>query len=543
MNHSNKKHVPSGWDVFKSYWKSDLTAGFMVFLLALPLSLGIAKASGFPAAMGVLTAIIGGLMTTFFRVSPLTIKGPAAGLITICSGAIIEFGGGDEGWKIAAAAIMVAALFQVLFAVLKLGSLSDFFPHSAVHGMLAAIGIIIIAKQIPVLLGDDPAMYKGEGPIELLMDIPRFVTHAHWHIGAVGLVGILIMFGLPFTKINFLKKVPAPMIVLLLAIPLSIYWHFRETEPAYSLVSIGDFWASLGFNFSFAWLGTFAFWKYVFMFLFVNSLESLLTVKAVDNLDPLKRTSSYNGDLMGLGFGNFVSGLLGGLPMISEVVRSSANIGFGGRTKWANFFHGTFLLLAMIFLIPFIELIPNAALAAMLIYAGYRLAAPRQFVHTLEIGKEQLAIFLTTILVTLLEDLLLGIAAGILVKFLFHFYNGASFKSLFKAHYEVKRWDEKITVDVYESAIFSNLIGFKKLLHTFPEQEKIDFNLSKTKLIDHSFMAFITHFQKEYNERGGAFLLKGLEQHKSLSNHELATKKLVQKTQKIDAKNKVFQRN
>lgn len=528
---AQQKTIPStGIKGLKENWRFDILSGFMVFLLALPLSLGIAKASGFPASMGVLTAIIGGLFTTFFKVSALTIKGPAAGLITICSGAILAFGGSEQGWKVAAAAIIVAAIIQILFAILKFGALSDFFPHSAVHGMLAAIGIIIIAKQIPVLLGDDPAIYKGEGPIALLMDIPKFITHAHWHIGIVGIIAVMVMFGLPMVGIKFIKKIPAPMVVLLLAIPLSVYWHFSQTEPAYSLVTIGDFWGSLGFNYDFSWVGKFVFWKYVFMFLFVNSLESLLTVKAADNLDPYKRTSNYNGDLMGIGAGNFLSGLLGGLPMSSEVVRSSANVGFGGRTKWANFFHGLFLLLAMILMIPMIELIPNAALAAMLIYAGYRLAAPKQFLHTYRIGKEQLAIFLTTIIVTLAEDLLLGIAAGILVKFIFHLYNGASLKSLFKAHYTKDESASTITVKVSESAIFSNLIGFKKMLGKLPDgSSKVIFDLSETKLIDHSFMAFITHFQKEYNFRGGDFQIIGLENHKSFSEHDLTTKKLIPK--------------
>lgn len=519
----------TGFAGLKQNWKSDMLSGFMVFLLALPLSLGIAKASGFPAAMGVLTAIVGGIFTSAFKVSELSIKGPAAGLITICSGAIIEFGGGEIGWKIAAAAIMIAAVIQIIFALLKFGSLSDFFPHSAVHGMLAAIGIIIIAKQIPVLLGDDPSMYKGEGPIELLLDIPRFITGAHWHIAAVGILSVIIMFGLPLIGIKFIKKIPAPMIVLLMAIPLSILWHFSETEPAYSLVSIGDFWGSLGFNFDFSAISSFTFWKYVFMFLFVNSLESLLTVKAVDNLDPYKRVTNYNHDLRALGAGNFVSASLGGLPMISEVVRSTANISFGGITKWSNFFHGIFLLLAMIFLIPVIEMIPNAALAAMLIYAGYRLAAPKQFIHTYHIGKEQLAIFVTTIIITLVEDLLLGIAAGILVKFIFHLYNGVSVKSLFKANYVINKNASSIDVLISESAIFSNLIGFKKMLSQLPYESVVNIDLSKAKLVDHSFMAFVTHFKDEYNFKGGNMEIIGLENHKSFSDHPLSTKKLIVK--------------
>jgi len=413
-------------------------------------------------------------------------------------------------------------LMQIVFGFLKLGSLSDFFPHSAVHGMLAAIGIIIIAKQIPVLMGDDPSVYKGETPLQLLMDIPKFVMASHWHLAIVGIISLAIMFTLPLIKINFLKKVPAPMVVLLIAVPLGLYWHFKHD---YSLVKIGNFWQNVSLNADFAAIGTFTFWKYVFMFLFVNSLESLLTVKAIDGKDPYKRESSYNGDLIGLGAGNAVSGLLGGLPMISEVVRSGSNVGFGARTKWANFFHGLFLLLAMLLMIPVIEMIPNAALAAMLIFAGYRLAAPKEFISTYKIGKEQLAIFLTTIIITLMEDLLLGIAAGILVKFIFHLYNGASIKSLFKAQYEMRK-DETITyILISGSAVFSNLIGYKKVLSNLPPNEHVIVDFTATKLVDHSFMEFVHHFEHEYNAKGGDFKIRGLSEHKALSEHHLATRK------------------
>lgn len=529
MNTDNIKIPAKGFKGLKENWKSDMLSGFFVFLLALPLSLGIAKASGFPPAMGVLTAMIGGLFTSFFSVSTLTIKGPAAGLITICAAAVLEMGNGDPtlGWQIVCGIIVVSALFQILFGALKFGSLSDFFPHSAIHGMLAAIGLIIIAKQIPVLLGDDPTIiHKGEGPFELYADIPRFIMASHWHIAVVGLIGLAILFILPLLKINWIKKLPLPLFVLILTVPLAVIWNFKSTEGSYSLVTIGDFWGSIKLNAKFDFIATFAFWKYVFMFLFVSSLESLLTVKAVDNLDSYKRVSNYNGDLIGQGSGNVLSGLLGGIPMISEVVRSSANVGFGAKTKWANFFHGFFLLLAMLFMIPLIEMIPNAALASMLIFAGYRLAAPKEFIHTYKIGKEQLVIFLITIFFTLFEDLLVGIAAGILTKFIFHFINGVSIKCLFKAHFTQHEEEGVICIKVQESAVFSNLIGFKRLLTTLPEQGRVDLDLSATKLVDHSFMAFINHFANEYNYNGGDFHINGLENHKSFSNHPLSTRKL-----------------
>lgn len=524
----NRNNPPArGLNGLKENWNKDLISGLLVFLLALPLSLGIAKASGFPAAMGVLTAMIGGLFTSFFKVSEMTIKGPAAGLITVAASAIAEFGADEKAWHIVCAVIVVMAILQIAFGFLKFGSLSDFFPHTAVHGMLAAIGIIIMAKQIPVLLGTEPEYYKGEGPLELIRDIPKFITHAHWRIAAIGLVGLVILFSLPKVKSELMKKVPAPMLVLLVAIPYSLYMHFSDTEPGYSLVKIGDFWGSVGIHVDFSMIGTFAFWKYVLMFLFVSSLESLLTVKAMDNLDPYRRESDYNGDLKAQGAGNALSGLLGGLPMISEVVRSSANITFGAQTKWSNFFHGIFLLLAMFFLIPVIEMIPNAALAAMLIFAGYRLAAPKEFVHVYHIGKEQLAIFLTTIIITLAEDLLLGVVAGIVVKMIFHLINGATFKSLFKASYFQTENPDHVRIQVEGSAVFSNLLGFKKMLMSLPNDGNVKFDLTNTLLIDHSFLSFITHFSREYQHKGGQFEIVGLEVHRPLSPHPLATRKRI----------------
>ena len=213
--------------------------------------------------------------------------------------------------------------------------------------------------------------------------------------------------------------------------------------------------------------------------------------------------------------------------MISEVVRSSANIGYGAVSKWSNFFHGVLLLIAMAFMIPLIELIPNAALAAMLIYAGYRLAAPKEFIHTLKVGKEQLVIFLVTIAVTLLEDLLLGIAAGILVKFIFHMFNGPGFKTLFKAKYDVEDDGGYIYVRIQDSAVFSNLIPFKKKLDELADrgEMKITVDFSQAKFVDHSFMAFIDAWEKNHANYGGDKIsVIGLDNHKKLSNHDLSAR-------------------
>ncbi len=514
-----------GLEGLKQNWTNDAVSGFLVFLLALPLSLGIAKASEFPPAMGVLTAMIGGLFVSIFAGSRLTIKGPAAGLITICAGAVMEMGGGTEGWKLALGAIVVAALIQIAFGWLKFGSLSDFFPPSAVHGMLAAIGLIIFSKQIHILLGIDPAILKGKEPIELFKMIPDSLMHEDPRVTLVGIISLIIIFGLPLLKGKLVKKVPAPVLVLLVTIPLAWIMDFKHTEPAFDMVKIGDFWQNIGFNANFSLIGTFVFWKYVIMFLLVNSLESLLTVKAIDGLDPWKRISNPNKDLMAVGAGNALSGLLGGLPMISEVARSSANVNFGARTRWSNFFHGFFLLIAMLLFIPVIEMIPNTALAALLIAVGYRLASPNEFFKTYKIGSEQLVIFVVTIIVTVSTDLLVGVGAGILIKFVFHILNGVSFKNLFKAKYEFSQQGDEYFIKIKESIIFSNLIGFKKALAAIDHSKKITVDFSDAHLLDHTFMEYLHHMEDECAHAGGSVVSVGFDRFKPFSNHPLAARR------------------
>lgn len=512
---------------FRSVWKNDLVTGFLVFLLALPLSLGIAKASGFPASMGVLAAMVGGMVTSLFRVSPLTIKGPAAGLITICSAAIIEFGNNEQAWHTVAAILTFAALFQIIFAFLRLGVLSDLFPHSAVHGMLAAIGIIIMVGQTPILLGVSPEIYAGKRPFELMYAIPSHIKNADHIISIIGILSLLLMFVVSGLRYKVLSKIPAPIIVLVISIPLAYFWNLKDNQASHALVSIGDFWGQLSINVDYTFITQWNFWKYVVMLLFVNSLESLLTVKAADNLDPYKRKSDYDNDLKAIGVGNFVSGLFGGLPIISEVVRSTSNINYGAKSKWSNFFHGVFLLLAMLFFIPVIEMIPNAALAAMLIYAGYRLAAPKHFIAIWKVGKEQMAIFFTTIVVTLAFDLLLGIFSGVLVKFIFHLMNGVSVKRLFIAKINFKREkDDVIRINIFDAAIFSHLLLAKKIFDKLPKNKHIILDFSKCTIVDHSFLELVAYYKNEYEQNQGKMSYVGLGQLTPISKHPLATRRL-----------------
>lgn len=543
-NNSNKKYYPADWFAgLKENFSKDALSGFLVFLLALPLSLGIAKASDFPAIFGLVTAIIGGIVVSFFAGSKLTIKGPAAGLIAICGGAIAAFGGGDTGWHLALGAIVVAGLIQILFGVFKLGKLADFFPGAAVHGMLAAIGIIIMSKQIHTLLGIDPKFLKGKEPLELLAMIPSSIMHENAHLAEIGIACLLILIGMSFVKHNKLKKIPAPLIVLFVAIPLGFVLHIK-TDGAisnFSLVKIGsiteaftsgfimkgDFVSRGVFNADFNALTTHIgdFLMYVVLFALIGSLESLLTAKAIDGLDPFKRKSDFNKDLMAVGIGNTLSGLLGGLPMISEVARSSANVSNGARTRWANFFHGLFLLLAVLIAVPLIEMIPNAALAAMLTFVGFRLAHPKEFIHMWHIGKEQFLIFTTTVIITLATDLLIGVGSGIALELLINIINGANLKSAFKLQFSIsKQNEENYNVIINDVLVFSNALSLKKIIYTIPQGKNITIDVSQTKIVDHTSILTLNELMENYKENEGTIKINGFENHLQLSHAPTSTR-------------------
>jgi MFS superfamily sulfate permease-like transporter len=541
---NTKRFIPAdGLAGLKESFSKDALSGFLVFLLALPLSLGIAKASDFPVIFGLVTAIIGGVVVSFFAGSRLTIKGPAAGLIAICGGAITAFGGGDSGWHLALGAVVAAGIIQILFGVFKLGKLADFFPGAAVHGMLAAIGIIIMSKQIHSLLGIDPKLLKGKEPLELLAMIPYSIMHENAHIAEIGIACLLILIGMSFVKHQKIKKIPAPLIVLIVSIPLGIVLHIK-TEGAisnFSLVKIGsifeaftdgfsmkgDFISRGIFNVDFSGLSSHGgdFITYVILFSLIGSLESLLTAKAIDGLDPFKRKSDFNKDLIAVGIGNTVSGILGGLPMISEVARSSANLTNGARTRWANFFHGLFLLIAVLIAVPLIEMIPNSALAAMLTFVGFRLAHPKEFIHMWHIGKEQFIIFTITVIVTLATDLLVGVGTGIALEIIINLINGAQAKNLFKSDtHLVKQNEEEYILTVNNGLIFSNILGFKKTFAGIPQGKKITIDVSKVKIIDHTSILAINELAEDYKENNGKVTVVGFNNHRQLGHAPTSTR-------------------
>ncbi|MDX2285325.1 MAG: SulP family inorganic anion transporter [Bacteroidia bacterium] len=528
-------HVPpaaprDGIAGLRAHGLQDAAAGLTVVLLALPLSLGIAKASDFPPVMGLLTAILGGLLAGALSGARLTIKGPAAGLIVIVAGAVAEFGGGEAGWRLSLAAVAAAGIVQILFGAFRLGKWVDFFPLSAIHGMLAAIGLTIIAKQIPVLLDIDPALTKGKPVFELIASTPAYLAHLDPRATLIGVISLAVMAGWPLIRMPLLRSVPAPVVVLLIAVPAELLMDFQHTEPPYALVHIGPLADNLGLQADFSALArTGLFVKYTVMFALVGSLESLLTVRAVDLLDPWRRRSDPNRDLIAVGTGNLAAGLLGGLPMISEVARSSANVSAGARTKWANVFHGAMMLLFVGLGAPLIELIPNTALAAMLITVGVRLAHPREFIQTFRIGWEQLAIFLTTIAVTLAEDLLVGILAGIALKLIIHLFHGAPVAALFKSQAEVSFEGNAYLVRLSHAAVFSNFLGIKDKLESIPPGFHITVDLQHTRLVDHSVMESLHRFAHAYEAQGGTVRITGLDRHRPVSRHQFATHRMVRR--------------
>ncbi|MGZ8184956.1 MAG: SulP family inorganic anion transporter [Methylobacter sp.] len=486
----------------KENWRSDLLSGFLVFLIALPLCLGISMASGFPPSAGIITAIIGGVLVSRISGSYLTINGPAAGLIVVVLAAVQSLGEGDAmaGYRYTLAAIVVASGLQVLMGVYKIGQLSSFFPSSVVHGMLAAIGLIIIATQSHVMLGVTP---EPGSLFSTMVQIPHSLLNMNTEIVLISFLGLLILIIWPLIG----SRIPAPVIVVLVGMLFA--WHFNLEQDAVAngsnyLVAIPDnFMANFYFP-DFSKLFTVAFWEAVISISLVGSLESLLSTTAIDKLDPYQRKSDLDRDLTAIGAGNLVAGFIGGLPMIAEIVRSSANVNNGAKTAWANFFHGLLLLLFVVLFPRLINSIPLASLAALLVYTGYRLASPETFARVMDIGKEQLLMFVVTIIGVLATDLLVGVALGIVVKLAINLVRGVWLGNLFKIHFKIQQQDnDTLVVKLLGSALFSNFLPLKKALARLEPGKTIIFDFSEGYMIDHTVMEFIHDFRQHYEAQGG----------------------------------------
>jgi MFS superfamily sulfate permease-like transporter len=439
------------------------------------------------------------------------------------------------------AAIVCASVIQTLMGLFKAGKLSAFFPSSAVHGMLAAIGIIIMAKQFHIMLGVKP---NAHSLFETIGAIPRSLMDMNPEVAAIGGLGLVVLIIWSLLKNRYVKMIPAPLVVVVAGMALAQYFdlddqhiylflpnttflpHHEFTIGPKFLVSIPENFMA-GFSFpDFSLIRAPVFWVQVIAICLVGSLESLLSAAAMDKLDPYKRNSDLNRDLAAVGFGNIICGLIGGMPMIAEIVRSSANVNNGAKTGWANFFHGGFLLIFVAMFPRLIHEIPLASLAALLVFTGYRLAAPSEFKKTLEVGYEQLAVFVITIIGVLATDLLIGVGIGIVAEFLVHFGRSVQWREVFKINIDIEESDPGVYhVQVGGAAFFANFISLKGDLSTIPEGKTVIFDLSRTATVDHTVMEYLHHYCEDYERRGGHAVISGLDQHVASSKHPLAARK------------------
>lgn len=536
-SNSSANNLPKdGLKGLRDHWKADIMSGFIVFLIALPLSLGIAMASGVPPMAGIISAIIGGVVVSLISGSHVTINGPAAGLIVVVLCSVDRLGGGTLGYKGTLAAIVVSGAILVVLGLSKAGELGKLFPASVIHGMLAAIGIIIMTKQLPYMLG---VSVEAKEPIALVMAIPTMIAHLNPAIATIAFVSLLLLIAHSMSEHRLVKKIPAPVIVIAVAVALGSCFGLdkphqynllgmqHQIEPLKCLIALPKNVMDGIVMPDFSHLNSYAFWLSVLSITLIQGLESLLSCTAVDRLDAHRRQANLSRDVAAVGCGTVVSGMLGGLPIIAEIVRSSANISNGAQTRWSNFFHGLFVLLALLFAASIINRIPLSALAAILIVTGYKLAAPRVFKEIHEIGIEQTIVFLTTIVATLSTDLLIGVSIGICTKLVLHSVRGAALSNLFSAKVTSQTQpDGSIRLAVSGALIFSNYLSLKRQLDRISKGKRVLIDLSAARLIDHSVMEHLHFYSEEYSRIGGTFDIIGLNRHESASKHPLSARRL-----------------
>jgi MFS superfamily sulfate permease-like transporter len=483
--------------------KSDLLSGMVVFLVALPLCLGIAVASGAPPFAGIITGVTGGIVVGLLSNSHVSVSGPAAGLIAIVLAAVTNL-----GYETFLLAVVLAGAMQLLLGFAKAGSISSYFPSGVIEGMLTAIGIIIIKKELPHAIGYDKEHEGDFYSYELLNadkgffgELINSFNYAHSGIIIVTIVSILILFA--FSKVPFLKKikaVPGALVAVLAGILINEI--FKAVAPAYEIKdehlvklptasSFNDFFA----QFSLPDLSAFtnpAVWITAATIATVASIESLLCLEAGDKMDPLKRFSSANTELKAQGVGNILAGMIGGLPMTSVIVRTSANVNAGAKTKASAIAHGVFLLIAVVAIPGLLNKIPMACLAAILIMIGLRLASPKVFKHMWAAGKYQFIPFIVTVIAVVFTDLLRGVGIGLAVSIFFILRGNMKLAYFFKkeAHHE----GETIHMDLAQEVSFLNKAAIKQTLAHLPANSKLVINAANTVYIDYDVLELIRDF-------------------------------------------------
>ena len=501
---------------YRIIWlKYDLPAGLSVFLVALPLCLGIALASGAPLYAGLLSGMIGGLVVSFISGSQLAVSGPAAGLTTVVAASLLSLG----DYRLFLLAVIVAGLLQLILGLLKLGGVAYYFPSAVIKGMLAAIGIILISKQIPIALGYDQPDFWTSGFVQLFSPKNFFGNfrnfNEHTTRGAilitVASLVVLIVLQLPFSK--KLRIIPAPLVVVVIGVIINIV--FTNAASKFSLkqtqlVNIpSDIFGNIAFPDLAKIFSNAQIWKDGAIMALLASLETLLCVEAIDKLDRRNRITPVNRELVAQGIGNMTCGLLGAIPITAVVVRGAANVDAGARTKLSAFTHGLFLLLAVL-LVPFLlNKIPYASLSAILLITGYNLAKPKLFRNMWSLGWKQFIPFVITIIVILLTDLLVGVSIGLLISTYYIVRN--NFKAEYKITETVHLGIETYYIKLNSNVSFLNKVNLRKALDQIEEYSVLTIDGSECNFIDYDILEIISEFDNKARERHIELHLKGIE--------------------------------
>lgn len=530
----------STWQLYREFWRLDLLAAISVSLVALPLALGIAIAAEAPPMSGIIAAVIGGVLTTFIRGSHVAINGPANSLIVlILIGNQMLADGEQSGFPYVLAAVCVAGLFQVALGLLRLGRLGEVVPNSVVQGLLAAIGLIILVKQMHVGLGHHSSAESAMGSI---FELPQslFSLHPLTTFITVACLGIMIWY--PKVKNKLFHFLPAPVWVLIFAIPVVFIYRLWivdffsiSAEPLlydsqYLINLPADLWSAIVFP-DFGKLWTANFWLVVISIMVVTTIETLISTKAVDKLDPLQRKTNLNKDLAAVGASSAVSGLVGGLPIVTVIVRSSVNVNNKGKTGLSNFFHGIILLFFILALKPILEEVPLAALAAILIYTGYKLISPREFAEAYDKGEEQLLVMSFTVLSVLIYGLLWGLFLGLCMAFLVQWVKSrinikAFVMAIFNPKIQGAQHSDAYVLKLSGVFNFLSLLKIKTAVRKFPRNEKVVVDCEEAVLIDYTVMEYFGVYGKSYVEKGGKWEMRGLDNHESTSNHPYSMRML-----------------
>ncbi len=479
-------------------WKADVAAGMVVFLVALPLCLGIALASGAPLAAGLIAGLVGGLVVSMISGSQLMVSGPAAGLTAIVVAALATLG----SWEAFLVAVVLAGLLQVLLGTIRAGIIGYFFPTSVIKGMLAAIGLILIMKQLPYALGQaatpgafDEADGAFLGPVRTALASLTPV------VCAISLASVLLLVVWEKTPLRRLKLLPGPLAAVLFATAVSEGLAAAGSPLALApgqLVALpfaegGARELLSAFTFpDWSILRTAAIWKVAVTIALVASLETLLSLDATDKLDPWKRETSGDRELVAQGIGNTLSGLVGGLPITGVIVRSSANIDAGARTRWAAFFHGAFLLAAVTTIPGLLNRIPLAALAAILLYTGFKLAHPRVFRTAWRIGPVHFIPFAVTIAAILATDLLVGIVIGLGAGVFFVLRN--NYQTAYHLQEQVHEGVRTLRLVLSEETSFLNKASIASTLNSLPHGSTIEIDGTRAIYIDNDVLDLIHNF-------------------------------------------------